>query len=85
MWMKRRKPAGAVNLGGIYDIRGDHHSAGEKYHCPERHPFPDIGDDVGPEREPRVEPQRAVDPDSSKKRLTKPSSPISIQWNEMKA
>ena len=45
----------------VNDLR-DRQSSGQVNHRPERHPFPDIGNDVGAEREPAVvEPDRAVD------------------------
>src|SRR5216684_200946 len=53
--------AGPVYVGRFIDFLRDRHPAGEEGQSPERHPFPDIGDDVRSEGEPAViEPERTV-------------------------
>ena len=37
---------GAIDLGRLIDVLRDRHAAGDEDQRPERHPFPDIGDDV---------------------------------------
>ena len=56
--------AGSVYVGRFIDLLRDRHPAGEEGQRPERHPFPDVGDDVRSEGEPAViEPERAANPE----------------------
>ena len=60
---------GAVDGGRVADVSGNGHAAREKDHGPERHPLPDVGDDVGAERQPpMIEPDRTVDAERHRQR-----------------
>src|SRR5260370_25820472 len=51
--MEKTTDAGrSVNLRRVVDVAGNHHPRGEENHGPERHPFPDIRDDVRSQAEP---------------------------------
>ena len=81
-----RVAAGAIDVGRVVDVLRDCHPGGDEDQGPERHPLPDIRDDVGPSRDPFVHQEQwsVLSGDRTDQAVGGPHCVTSIRWIDVK-